>query len=149
MAQPSRESVYSALASLLTTALSASVATISRHLQSVRSFPPASAPALFLVQAGEHITAPKGIPALRILTVHMVVYSYAGGSTQTVQTTALNALVDSATNAIGPSLVNGFQQLGVPISNATVTGQIQYWEQAGTNGDWAVALIPVELTANY
>ena len=156
MTQPNRESVYAALASLLTSAIGGSnpFNVVSRILVPVNGYPIGNAPALFIVQSGENIKQTKGIPPVRTFTVHLVVYYYQGGAgsstpSQIPPVTSLNNLVTEIEGAIGPNLATGFQQLGIPVSSCYISGRIEYWEQVPTSGNWSACLVPVEIVATY
>ena len=149
MAQPDRETVYAALFSLLQTNLGSAFGTYTRRFISVTNTVSANAPYLVQVQAGEKSETVKGMPTLHTYTVHLLVYVNYGVDESVVPDTTMNSLVSSIETAVGPSLVTGFQQLGIPVSSVLINGPIDYANMAAISGQWAIALVPVEIVANY
>lgn len=153
MSQPDRETVYQALFTLLNAAIGPSPGnntflTVSRRIVQIQDTPGASnAPYLFITQRTETYKTTKGVPPVRKFKAWLTVYSYTGDDALVIMTTALNACVTAVENTLGPDAATAFQQLGVPISSVLIDGEIEYFE--GVLGVWAVAVIPVELVANY
>jgi hypothetical protein len=151
MAQPDREQVYQALFTLLNDALGPAGSTptfqaCSRRIVQLDGTPPANLPALYQSQVDEPRQPVKGIPALRIFKAELTVYVDFGEGTDAVPSTNMNALVTAIENTLLPNPVSAFQQLGVPVSSVLI-GSIKYWE--GVLGVLMVAVIPVEIVANY
>ncbi len=154
MAQPDRETVYAALQTLLqgllTTASPAGpFVTVTRRFATVSNTPAANMPALTQVQFKEHSLTVKGLPTVHTYTVHLLIYCDYGASKTAVPDTTLNGLVTAVEGALAPNPVNLFQQLGVPVSSVVVNGEIEYANMAGTSGVWGMALIPLEIVANF
>ena len=153
MAQPDRETVYAALLTLLTNALgptgSAAFQTVTRRFISITNTKSANAPYLVQAQKREKSETPKGMPTLHTYSVDLYVYINYGLADDTVPDTILNGLVTAIEGALGPSLVTGFQQLGIPVSSVVVNGDIEYGNMASTTGAWGIAVVPVEFVPNY
>jgi len=152
MSQPNREAVYQALFATINSvcgpAGSAPVfVTSSRRIAPLESFPEASAPAFFQVQKGEALSSTKGMPSLRKFTAELVLYVNFGGADDTIPSSAINSFVSAIESALASNAATAFQQLGVPVSSCQINGQIEYFE--GVLGVWCVAVMPVEIVANY
>ena len=156
MAQPDRETVYAALLTLLTGALgpvsgggNGSFQTVTRRFLTITNSKDANAPYLIQVQKHEKSDTIKGLPTVHTYSVDLLIYIAYGFGDDVVPDTALNTLVTAVEGAVKPSLVTGFQQLGIPVSSVVVNGQIEYDNMTGTTGDWGLALVPLEIVANY
>jgi hypothetical protein len=148
VSQPDRETVYAALMSVLTANLPANTFNImSRRIQQVENVDPANMPALFQVQKEEDFVTLKGVPSLRQFDASLVIYVDFGDDQNAIPSTPLNAKVTAVENALGPSAVNAFLQIGVPVSSCYINGKIEYYE--GVLGNKCVAIIPVRIMANY
>ena len=149
MSQPDRETVYAALFTVLQNALTTTFNTYTRRFITVSNADTANMPYLLQVQKAEESQTVKGMPTLHKYFVDLLIYINYGSETSVVPATALNALVTAIENAVGPSAVTGFQQLGIPISSVVVNGKIEYDDMAGTDGNWGIALVPLEIVPNY
>jgi len=147
-AQPDRETVYAALKTLLDgLGNGGPFVTVSRRIVQIEDFSKDNAPAIFQTQLTEPNTALKGIPTVRKFDVALTIFSYTGNEIDKIISTPLNALVTAVENILGPDAATAFQQLNVPVSSVQIQGPIQYFE--GVLGTWGVAVIPVEIIANY
>ena len=153
MSQPDRETVYAALLTLLQntvgTGSPAAFTTVTRRFVTVSNAQPANMPYLIQVQKAEESQTVKGMPTLHKYMVDLLIYINYGSETSVVPETALNALVTAVENALAPNPVTGWQQLGIPVSSLVVNGKIEYDDMAGTDGNWGIALIPIEIVPNY
>ena len=149
--QPDRETVYGALNTVLSDALTVgsppSFVTVDRKILTAQNFSRANQPGLFQVQKSETYTARKGVPPVRKFLADLVIYNYTGQDNTAIPSAALNGLVTAVENALAPNVATAFQQLGVPVSSCIINGTIEYFE--GVLGVWAVAVVPVEIIANY
>lgn len=156
MAMQPRETIYAALFALLqglTSGGSPLFKTASRILPAVDQLQSEESPGVFTLQKSEEVTHVRQVPA--ILQLHVDVFIYAttqsvaslgGGNNPTPPASILNPLVDAVIGALVPVTQGQSteQTLGGLVSKCRVAGKIEYGE--GVTGNYAVAIIPIEMT---
>lgn len=147
MSEPqfSREAVFAALFALTSNA--AVFQTATRRVKEYSDVDQATQPALLQVELGEKWNARIGMPPVVTLNCRLFVYCESNDPTQPVAT-LMNALLDSLTNALAPSVLpqGTFRQtLGDLVQHAGISGEVTIAE--GLSGQ-SEAMIPVEILVN-
>ncbi len=132
----SRETLYSALFALVSSATTFKVA--SRRVRLLNEVEPSLLPALFMQQVSETAIASRTTPGKYTLRVDLAVYALADDASPSAAP-QLNTLVD----AVEAALVAQPQTLGGLVSHCSVAGEIVFFE--GTLSNRAGAIIPVEI----
>lgn len=145
-----RETIYAALFSLLqglTLGGSPAFKTAARTLPPIDQFQSEESPGVFTLQKDEAPTHVRQVPAIWTLALDVYIYiSTATPEGGAAPATILNPLVDAVVNVLVPVQQGQIfeQTLGGLVSKCRVSGKVQYGE--GITGNYAVAIIPIEIT---
>lgn len=107
--------------------------------------PPEQMPALFLTEKGESWTkAGKGVPAVRILRSHLVMYTWTGSDKTPLPSTLCNTMLDVIDDIVEhPDNPGNVQTLGGLVEHVYITGQIEIYE--GLLQDVSICVVPIEI----
>jgi len=136
-----RETIYQALFSLVTTGLT--WRTSSRRLEHWSNLSAEQQPALFLVQKGETAIVQTKIPTKWELRCELWLYANTSADRSVVPMSLLNPLIDAIVNKLVPPGHIGEQTLNGLVERCRIDGQIETDE--GVLGDQAVVIIPVTM----
>jgi hypothetical protein len=140
MSRPSRESVFSALFSVLQGCYDWK--TCSRRLVNVQDVQPEEFPAAFQLQGTQAQSFKGAAPSIGQWHASWLLYAYSTDPT-VAPSTALNAMVDAVMTALAPNNITGQFTLGGLVTYAAVDGDIEIFE--GVLGDRAIAIVPIRI----
>jgi hypothetical protein len=145
----SRETIYSALFSILQTALLAPAGpfnSVGRRWRDPGQISPADRPALFQVQKEElALTAVNGLPIHWKLSLDLFLYTTGASDSGSIPSTELNSLLDAVEAAIRSATPGLAQSLGGKVSDCRIEGKIEIVENV--QGTIALAVVPIEIVA--
>jgi len=140
MSRASRESIYAALFAQLQTI--SGLATSSRRLKNVQDMQPEELPAAFQVQEKQSGKYTGTTPTRLTLRASWLFYAHSSDVT-VAPSTALNNLVDQASEILAPANPGMRNTLGGLVEYAAISGDIEVFE--GVLGDRAIAIVPIEI----
>lgn len=142
-----REPIYAAFWDLLLNdpRLAGVFVTTSRFLPHFTEPAPEQMPALFLIEKGETWTkAGKGIPAVRVLRSHIVMYAWNGSDKQPLPSTLCNTMLDVIDDIIEqPNNPGNVQTLGGLVEHVYLIGQVEIYE--GLLQEVSIVVVPIEM----
>ena len=143
----SRETIYSALFSILQSALLAPAGpfnSVGRRWRDPGQISPADRPALFQVQKEELAsTAVNGLPIHWKLSLDLFLYTTGASDPGSIPSTELNSLLDAVEAAIRSATPGLAQSLGGKVSDCRIEGKIEIVENV--QGTIALAVVPMEI----
>lgn len=140
-----REAVWEALKTTLRANIDAAdIKTITRRMPPSANRNNAEGPWLWISEEGEDATQDKGSPRLDVLVGSMWLMINAGASPKRVRSALINDLLDVVAEALAPSPVTHFQDLGGLVSHAWVSGRTEIFEGLATD-DLCGARIPINI----
>lgn len=143
MAAATREQIAVALAAKLDTAAIPEIKTFSRILNSPENTAAISQPALFLYQVGDPYDNEEGRPPIRRLHFNAEIYTNRGSDAEKIPDTQMNEILDLIDEALAPSPISWFQDLGGLVSHAWIAGQIVRFP--ANDGAQSIAVVPIEV----
>jgi hypothetical protein len=141
----SRETLYSQIfAAWQPMKTDGTFTTISRRLDNFANVPSALQPALFQLQAGEHIVPRRGLPS-KMAPAALELFIYATSNDPSIApSSVLNPLVDRVTGLLAPLPGMEYQSLNIQgVQHIWVEGEVKFSEGLLTNQ--SVAIIPVNI----
>lgn len=140
MNRPSREAIFAALFAQLETL--PGLVTCSRRLKNAQEIQPEGFPAAFQIQDAQALAYKGTLPTNNTWKVSWLIYTYSTDPT-VAPSTALNNLVDAATEILAPSPGQPANTLGGLVTHVGLDGNIQIFE--GVLGDRAIAILPISI----
>lgn len=140
MAGPTREQVYQALFTQLSSA--ADFRTKSRRYQPPPNIGIGDMPALFQVQMSENARPQRNVPVIWLLKCDAIIYVPVNDPTL-IPSQVLNPYIDAISTALAPSPLSDVQTLGGLCQHCWIEGDLEIYE--GVLTELAIAVIPISI----